>query len=300
MITNKHGFPREVYDALCKNRYSGDSDEVKADYSATTIIAPVQQTILKERYPDANTEDAVDRVWSLFGHLAHSLLEEHGSDDALCEKRFFTTILGLTVSGQVDVYKDKTITDYKTTAAYKIKKKSFVEWEQQLNIYAYLARLHGLTVNHLRIIAIIRDWSEADSYQQDYPKAPIVEIPLSLWTIDMQRYYVEDRINLLKSYEETKDDELLPCTNSERWMDDSKWAVLKKDGKRAIRVFDTEKEACEYIELLDVSKRSGSEYVSERPAEPRRCLKYCSVSSVCTQHASYLKQKGDTSELHTE
>lgn len=300
MITNKHGFPQEVYDALCKNRYSGDSDEVKADYSATTIIAPVQQTVLKKRYPDANTEDAVDRVWSLFGQLAHSLLEEHGSDDALCEKRFFTTILGLTVSGQVDVYKDKTITDYKTTAAYKIKKKSFVEWEQQLNIYAYLARLHGLAVNHLRIIAIIRDWSEADSYQQDYPKAPIVEIPLTLWTTQEQKAFIETRLQILASNELLSDSQLQPCTKQERWMDDSKWAVLKKDGKRAIRVFDTKEEAYEYIILLDVSKRSSSEYVSERPAEPRRCLKYCSVSSVCTQHASYLKQKGDTSELHTE
>jgi len=120
LITNKHNLPQEVYDALCKNRYSGDSTGASG-YSATTIIAPIQQTILKRRYPDCNDEDAIDRVWSLFGHMAHALLEEHGSFDT-SEIRYFATVLHESISGQLDMFKDNIITDYKTTSAWKIGK----------------------------------------------------------------------------------------------------------------------------------------------------------------------------------
>ena len=80
-ISNKYGLPEEVYKALCSNRYSGDDDGRKTDYSATTLVAPTQQVVLKRRYPDVNTEDAIDRVWSMFGSIAHTLLEEHGTDE---------------------------------------------------------------------------------------------------------------------------------------------------------------------------------------------------------------------------
>lgn len=293
MITNKHGLPEEVYNALCKNRYAGDATQ-SSGYSATALIAPIQQTILKKRYPGCGSEDAIDRVWSLFGHIAHSLLEEHGSDDALTEKRFFADIYGTKISGQVDHYKDGIITDYKTTSAYKICKKSYDDWEKQLNVYAYLARANGLEVRNLRIIAIIRDWSEADAYKPDYPKTPIVEIPLTLWDYTTQDQWVRSRVSQIEFNETKGDDALMPCSREERWQAESKWAVLKdSSAKRASRVFDSEQEAWSYLGSLTLANRTGDEIVVERQGEPRRCLKYCSVSSVCVQHQDYLKQKGD-------
>ena len=148
-ITNKHNLPIEVYNALCKNRYSADESEDGqepariTDYSVSTLIAPIQQTTLRRRYTRCNSEDAIDRVWTLFGHIAHQLLEEHGSDQSITEKRFYMSILGKTISGQIDHYKDRKITDYKTTSAYKIIKQSYSDWQKQQNCYATLCEENG-------------------------------------------------------------------------------------------------------------------------------------------------------------
>jgi hypothetical protein len=289
-MTNRHNLPEEVVRALSKNRYSGDAEDssVQTDYSATTLLAPTQQTILKRRYPACNEEDVIDRFFSLFGQIAHTLMEEHGSDDALTEKRFYTQVLGKVISGAIDNYKDQIISDYKSTSVYKIQKKSYEDWERQLNIYAFLCRNQTpmLTVRSLRIIAIIRDWQASKADIPAYPSAPIVEIPLTLWTIEEQTAYVEDRVLRLNASVDLPDHLLPSCTNEERWMGDSKWAVMKKDGKRAVRLFDTQGEAEAYVmtECLAIYT------VVERPGIPRRCMQYCAASKMCVQQQQYLIQ----------
>ena len=290
MLTNKLNLPIEVFNALSKNRYSADSEESGkvTDFSVTTIISPIQQTILKRRHPDCNTEDVVDRVWSLFGHIAHFLLEEHGTEDSITEKRFYAEILGAIISGQVDHYKDRIITDYKTTSVYKIQKQSFDEWEQQLNMYAFLARRSGFDVDRIRIIAIIRDWQQSKVGTAGYPEAPIVEIDLNLWPYDMAERFVTNRVRLLINNSKIENKNLLLCSKEDMWMDASKFAVMKSGNTKATKLFDSEKEAQEYI--VDTLKSDEKTYtVVERTAEPRRCLGYCPVSSVCVQHKTYLE-----------
>lgn len=292
-ITNKHGLPPEVYDALCKDRYAGDDEDsdLKTDYSATTLVAPVQQTILKRRYPGCNTEDAIDRVWSMFGSIAHSLLEEHGSEGSVIEKRFYAKILGKVVSTRVDHYKDNIVTDYKVTKAYKVLKKSFDDWSKQLNIIATIFEANNIQVNGHRIIAIIRDWDENESFKQDYPKAPIQIIPLVKWCYNQRKAYLEERVKLLIDNEGRPDNRLTPCTEEERWMNFKDFAVMKKGATRATKVFEDEQQAID-----DATKRGPDYLVKRRTSEPRRCLRYCAASSKCVQHQDWLKsqeQKGE-------
>lgn len=299
VITNKHGLPEEVYKALCSNRYSGDSNEGrKTDYSATTLIAPTQQTILKRRYPDANSEDAIDRVWSMFGSIAHTLLEEHGTEDSITEKRFYIEVLGKTISGQVDHYKDGIITDYKTTSAFKITKRSYDDWEKQLNVYAHLARANGLPVRNLRVIAIVRDWSERES-SADYPKTPIVEIPLTLWDSTDTEQFILDKVNELINAETDYDFNLPICTSEEMWQSPTVYALMKEGRKTAVKLFDTNDTLYDYLsdnDLLEGSdevpgvKPKDPYYVVRREGERRRCAKYCPVSSMCIQYQTYLKE----------
>jgi hypothetical protein len=123
-LTNKHQLPEEIVRALTKNRYHADDESQGqiTDFSISSLIAPTQQTSLKRRYPEGQEEDVIDRFYVLYGHLAHALLEEHGSDDSITEKRFYKVVKGKTISGQIDHYKDRKITDYKTVGAYKIKR----------------------------------------------------------------------------------------------------------------------------------------------------------------------------------
>ena len=290
-ITNKHNLPEEIYRALCSDRYSGDVDGKKTDYSVTSLVSPIQQTILKKRYPHANSEDAIDRVWAMYGSVVHSLLEEHGSDGSFTEQRLYSKVLGKTISGQVDHYKDGIVTDYKTTTAFKVIKKDYSDWEKQLNIYAWLFKQHNFKVRSLRIIAIIRDWKESETYKSDYPQIPIEIIPITLWDDNKLKSFVKDRVATLKVCEDYTDDQLPKCTKEDMWEAPTVWAVMKEGRKSAIKLHNSLESALEHSS--NISDEAGNSiYVANRRGERRRCAKYCSVSSVCSQYKKYLEETG--------
>jgi hypothetical protein len=58
-----------------------------------------------------------------------------------------------------------------------------VEWEQQLNIYAWLVeKVRKVKVLDLGIVAIVRDWSRRDAANREgYPEAPVKSIAIPLW-----------------------------------------------------------------------------------------------------------------------
>lgn len=131
-FTNKHNLPKEVYDVLSKDNYVAGS----TDFSATTLLKTPRQVQLQRRHATEITEDVIDRVWSLLGQAAHSILEKHGSDTSMTEERLYAEVFGRRISGQVDHYHNKCITDYKVTSVYTIIYGSRIhEWTEQLNCY---------------------------------------------------------------------------------------------------------------------------------------------------------------------
>lgn len=284
--TNRFSLPEEVCKALSKDRYIKDVENRQTDFSITTLIAPVQQTILKKRYPNCGTSDYIDNLWSMFGSICHSLLEEHASDESLVEERFYLEVNGKTISGQVDHLKNNIITDYKTTSAYKVQKGEVIEWTQQLNCYSQLARANGHKVESIRIIAIIRDWSETEAIKGNgYPKAPIMVIPIPLWTEQDTIAFINQKVNALIEAEKQTDDGLPECSLADMWADETTYACMKLEAKRATRVFTDKKEAEQFC--LDKPEN----IVVERLGKRRRCEKYCLVNSKCFQFQQYLKQK---------
>jgi hypothetical protein len=293
--TNKHALPEEIISALTKNRYVGDDEEqdLRTDFSVSQLVSPTQQTILRKRYPDCENPDVIDRVWVLFGHIAHALLEEHGSDDSITEKRFYKNVFGKTISGQVDHYKARRVTDYKTTGAYKIKKGDFDDWQMQLNLYSLLCEEAGYPVDSIRIIAILRDWSKAEFAKdpQNYPKAPIVELYLVKWSKEVRERVLNNRVRLLLANEDAPDDKLPECSKKERWMSFRGWYALA-EGNSVGRWFKTEEEA---INFGANHKRSVE--ISKRYTPPTRCFEYCNVNSKCHQFKKYQeRQNGEIKE----
>jgi hypothetical protein len=113
------------------------------------------------------------------------------------------------------------IRDYKTTSVWAVMNEK-IEWEQQLNIYAWLVDTvkEDFFVKDLGIVAIIRDWSRREANRNsDYPQAPVKEIPIKLWTYEEQEAFIKDRITHHSACEfamET-DGDLPPCTPEEMW-----------------------------------------------------------------------------------
>jgi hypothetical protein len=300
IFTNKHNLPDEVAKVLSKDRYDGGSEH--SDYSVTTLKTPPRIVQLQRRHKEELSEDVIDCLWSMFGSMAHSLLEEHGSSDAVTEKRFYLTILDRIISGQVDHYKDKVITDYKVTSAWTLVYGTRVkEWEEQLNMYAYLCTKSGLPVERIRIVTILRDWDKNKALQnQDYPQTPIKIIPITLWTHDEQEEYIEERVLSQKLAESKSDSDLPCCETADMWERPSTFAVMKEGRKSAVRVFDTEEEAFNYHDATctPVNPETGlvcscrEKYTLQvRPGKRTRCEEYCNVSSFCSQYQEYLKSK---------
>ena len=288
MITNNYGLPPELYDALTKNRYVKDAadSDLTTDFSVSALIAPTRQTILKQRYPGIAEQDAMDFIWLLFGNMMHMLLEEHGSEGSITERRLYKQVLGKTISGAIDHYKDRKVTDYKSCKAYKICKESYEDWLHQLNLYATLYEEAGLPVDSLQIIAIIKDWNKNDVKRlKGYPTAPIVIIPLLKWSKEARERYMLSRVRALVNAEKLADDDLPLCTEEETWSRFMEFNVLKV-GNKVGRNFKTKEEALVYLEGKDVK-----DYViKRRMSPPRRCLEYCSASTCCNQFKKWKEE----------
>jgi len=283
-FTNTNNLPQEIVNAIIKDRYT-DENEEPSDYSATSLISPVQQTILKKRYPDNHIiRDVTDYYWAFIGSIAHTVLEEawRESMGSIVERRIYAEVDNTTISGKIDCYHNGEIRDYKSTKAYKIIKGDYSDWEKQLNIYAYLCSKNGLSVERLRIYAFLLDWKKHEIHKNKYPKCPIVEIPLRLWSQEEQEQYIQNRIMKLKCAETLSDDklaEIYPCSENEMWQDVKDYCIKKAGAQRATKVFETEEEAAKYLKEL-----SADYFIEKRLTKKTRCLEYCQVSHICKQN----------------
>lgn len=276
LITNKHNMPQPVMACLETDEYSRGP----ADISVTALWKPARIVALEEANPNVPI-DAGKLSLSFFGRAVHEYVAKRTLDVAT-ENRLYMQREGWTISGQIDRADliGGGIEDWKTTTAYVVRKLTrFVEWEEQLNTYAHIARDHGFEPKYLRVYAFIRDWSETDAIRYaDYPKIPFVAVDLPLWTAEEAELKICAKIREHQAARET-----LPlCSPEERWLPAPKYAVMKTERKTAVKVFDFPSEADNFIAQ---QKDSRQLYVEHRPGVAMRCLRYCPVGAagLCSQ-----------------
>lgn len=281
-ITNKFGLPDAIVRAVKNDGYTkGD-----ADYSVSDLITPPRVLALRREYWDDLEEDASDRVWSLFGQAVHHIADRANLED-IAERRLYWTILGKTISGQMDNYKRKTgvLSDYKTATVSKFSFGDFKDWEEQQNIYAQLLRWHDDPINRIEIIALVRDHRPREAEQaaknnKSYPQKSL-KIELPLWPEVRAIAFIKERITL---HERAK--KILPeCSPQERWASASAWAIRKYGQKNAVNGYAniaSEETAKKALETL-----GKGHYIEHRPGRNRRCEGgYCIAARFCSQFKS--------------
>lgn len=284
-LTNKYNLPQTFVNVLNRPTYT----KGKAHLSATEIITSPRIVQLKKIHWDNLEEDVADKVWAIFGTAIHAVLELGKDDHHIIEQRLHANVDGWDISGAIDLQRVEDdgiiVADYKTTGAWAVMNDK-PEWEQQLNIYAWLVeKVKKVPVKRVEIIAIIRDWSRKDAEKKEgYPKAPIETINVPLWSFEKRENFIKERIQLHSNAlfaAETSDD-LPQCSPSEMWEKPAFWAVRKVGNKRATTVLDTEDKALAKIEEL------GKGYEIEfRPGERTRCANFCQVRDFCSQWKEY-------------
>lgn len=211
--------------------------------------------------------------------------------DIITERNLTMEVEGWEISGTMDRYNQKThiLQDYKTTSASSMMfpetKKSY---NDQLNIYAALLRENGFEVKGAQIIAILKDWSALKTKQsKDYPKHPVVVMDIKLHDHDLVMNYITKRVIL---HQRAEAGEHIPCTKKERWAKADTFAVKKKGGKKALRVFPKEIMAKGFVEGNAHKYNEGELIIEHRPSESFRCSNgYCPVSSICPQYQAEVK-----------
>jgi hypothetical protein len=286
-LTNKYNLPQTFVNVLNRPTYT----KGKAHLSATEIINSPRIVQLKKIHWDNLEEDVADKVWAIFGTAIHAVLELGKDEHHIIEQRLHANVDGWDISGAIDLQRVEDdgiiVADYKTTGAWAVMNEKS-DWEQQLNIYAWLVeKVKKVPVKKVEIIAIIRDWNRRDAQTREgYPEAPIKVIDVPLWSFAKRESFIKERIHLHSNAlfaTETSED-LPECSPSEMWEKPAFWAVRKIGNKRATAVFDTEDKALAKIEEM------GKGYEIEfRPGERTRCANFCQVRDFCGQWKEYNK-----------
>lgn len=223
-ITNKHNLPAPLVNILAKREYSRGNSVM----SVTQLINAPRVVALRTKHAHLIEEDVADRFWALMGTNIHKILEDGADADHLTEERLFIDVEGWRISGQIDVQQSKEganavkIHDWKFTSVWNVMNPK-PEWEEQLNLYAYLVtKVKNQEVSEANVTAILRDWRKSDFQKKGapYPPAAMVNVPIKLWTFEQQEAYLRHRV-LLHQDASTKSDwgEELPfCTDEERWL----------------------------------------------------------------------------------
>lgn len=268
-LTNTLGLPDAFVAAVRNDPYQGGGD-----ISVTKLIDSPQRRVLYKQYRDFVVEDVSERVWSLMGQAVHTVLER-AQTSALVEERLYMDVNGWKLSGQFDRLHlgDESLQDWKVTTTYK--SKGDPSWERQLNILRLLAHENGYTVSKLQVVAIYRDWSRAKAKASDsYPQTNVQIIEVPVWDLEKTRQYVEERVALHQSAEA---DGAMHCTDEERWYQGTTYALMKKGGKRAIKVVEIRK---------DLGEPEDGYYIEERKGSYKRCEEFCEVAPFCKQYAT--------------
>jgi phage terminase small subunit len=294
-LTNKYGIPQTFMNVLERPTYS----KGKANISATQLLNSPKIVALTKKFDEELEQDVADMIWSLFGSAMHNILE-HGKDgNHVVEQRIHVEHDGWHISGAIDlqiVNPDGTIDirDYKTTSAWAMMNEK-IEWEQQLNIYAWLIeRAKKQTVNSVGIVGLIRDWNRREAATKEgYPEAPVKEIPIKLWSFEEREQFISRRVALHSACEfamETEGD-LPDCTPTEMWEKPTVWAVKKEGNIKAKALYETAELAEQAVQAFSEKDPKSVFLVEVRPGERTRCANFCSVSQYCQQYRDYLNLK---------
>lgn len=282
-ITNKHGVPEPLVTLVSRDFYS----KGRSAYSATELLQSPRIKHLRAYHWDKMESDVSDMLWTLLGSALHVVAERGETPGWSAEERLYLDINGTVLSGQIDLQQfvgdDVIVYDYKFTSVWAVMN-SKVEWEEQLNIYRYLVeKVKGRRVQALRICAFIRDWSRHET-REGYPAAQITVLEVPMWDMDTTEKFIHERLHLHQSTNVDYEGVLPQCTDQDRWMSETVYAVKREGRKSAIRVLKDLSEANQLAE-----KEKG--YVEVRKGEPKRCTgNWCGVSNWCDQHRAYLAE----------
>lgn len=264
MIKYKNdGLPEAIYKAIVNTINQYDRVEGENVISVTELIdSPLIRHFKNAIDIEVN---ASDDLWKVIGSSLHSLLENSGSN-LVKEMRLQAKMGKWTITGKCDVYDpiNHSIEDYKFIGYSSYANYPKKEHIRQLQVLAWLFKRNKLPVRKLKVHYIWRNLTQYDLLKHDKPSKMISSYEVELWDEKKILDFISEQ---LQRHEKKNG-----CNIEERW-GYIKWKV--KEGDRTIRVFDTPKEAKEFVKNKDEWEivHEIKDYI--------RCENYCYYKNIC-------------------
>lgn len=277
-LTNIYNLPEPLVQAVMNDKYSPGH----SDYTTSQLAGvPARQWALKRRHWLEITEDVSDRIYSLSGQSKHVVLERAAEFcekyEYLAEERFYAKRCGKIIGGQIDLYdkRNQILYDWKETSVYVSYLSLKPEWAAQGNINRLLLEENGYPVKEIVNIALYRDWKKSlVGSTEKYPAHQVSKFEIPVWPNEETEEFIARRV---AEFEGAKK-KLPECTDEERWKAPDVWALTKVGGKKALKLFDTEQEALEHMQIFNIPGE-----ITLRPGVNKRCQSYCLALPFCEQ-----------------
>lgn len=288
MITNSLNLPQPFVDAA-----TSDYKPTDGRYSVTRVLGSPCEAVLLRRHCEEIDYDVAQNVWQIFGSAVHKILEESQETEDQIKENYLTVPIDehYTISGIFDLYDDSTgtVTDYKTCVNWKVKFGDFSDWRRQTLYYCWMLRRIGFSNAHRgEIVALIKDHNKREAAKdKEYPQYPVFVVSWDFTEEDLETAEKDIRswFRDVAIAESLPDDELIPCTEEQRWAKPEKWAVKKGKQKRALRVLGSEDEAQSYIDRYPENEKKQL-WIEHRIGEDTKCDGYCDVRRWCPYYQS--------------
>lgn len=298
--TNNHSLP----DYLQRWLEYDDYDYVPGTISATGLLSPVRQTILKQRHFNEIEIDLADLISRRFGTAIHGSFELVPMPHIDKEQRVVALVGGKKITGKYDMLKHidsgvHRIIDIKSTSVWNaIYRSSLEHWKLQVSIYRFILEQDGWAIKdgkmverkaikvsrHSEICLVFTDWKRSDMKKHhDYPPIRVSKLDIELYGTDFTKDFIVEKLKTIDETSKLSDNDLPFCTDEELWIKNT-WAVMKKGRKSAVRVFKTEEEAESLLKSF-----SDEHYMEVRKGMAGACS-YCDARSVCNQYEELKKQ----------
>lgn len=282
-----------------------DTKVRRADFSITELIQPPRITQLWRRHSDNVVIDPRKRLWACFSKVLHRILSEHEGSTEFAEEVLVAKLsVGDTevkISGEPDLFDADSLLliDYKLTSVWAVLEGIREDWEKQLNCYRWLYKNSGgFEVKGLQIVAMLRDWSQAEQNRiANYPAADIVTFNVPMWSLDKTEAFIRERVKMHDHAQYALDSGLTPCTDNERWASPLIYKVVKPGATRAVnggvfsaKDYDDRPDAAKAEAEAKAKEVGGGATVVVAPQKYTRCERYCDVAPFCNVWQDYLKQ----------
>lgn len=324
-MTNITGISLPIAAWLAGDEYDFRPGNQKA-ISATSLLRPIRQILLKERLTPENSEapDVSDRIAARLGHAIHDSMEkvwisgsyreslallgypeklidrivvnpsEHDlrtRNDIIpvwVEQRGYREFMGYKISGKFDLVVDGELNDTKSTSTFTYTKGGKDEdYCIQGSLYRWIHK-DKITSDHININFFFTDWLRYRAKQDpNYPQQRVLTHRVQLMSLQETEAWIHNRIKTLEAHADLPEEALPRCTDKDLWREETSYRYYA-DLKKAQ---EPNARSTKNFESMSeartyMASKGGKGVIIEKPGAVKACG-FCPVFSICSQKDEY-------------